>query len=287
MRKWMKIANKIRFQKRSPENRWMMYPSGHMLACRISFGTKPYMWETPVIKVIRIYKPFNASVDLYQSHNSLWFTCLFYLEIHGANQWAAQVIIPRRITKTPSHAQEQPWVLAVRYVTKCSLFNLSDLSWRCSVFCCSKGKVNTVTSLKPFILGYKWPIASRHHFLHAHSELALAQQVFWFRKNIAPKSRATMVGGQSASQSTLLLPPYRYATKDLESSVWFSIHFTGLQTRITTPFSLWLPGEFGTGPTQTWKLPDKGWLEIAWSWLRAAVFAMPIFRLFCMLSLME
>lgn len=155
------------------------------------------------------------------------------------------------------------------------------------MFCCSKGKVNIFTSLKPFILGYKWPIPSRHHFLHAHSELALAQQVFSFRKDTSPKSRAAMVGRQSTSQSILLLPPYKYVTKDLETSVWFSTHFTGLQTRISTPFSLWLPSEFGTGPTQTWKLPDKGWLEIAWSWLRATVFGKPIFRFFFMLNLME
>lgn len=162
--------------------------------------------------------------------------------------------MPRRITRTPSHAQEQPWVLAVRYVTKCSLFNLSDFSWRCSVFCCSKGKVNIVTLLKPFILGYKWPIPSKHHFLHAHSEFALALQVFWFRRGISPKPRATMAGHQSISQSTLLLPPYRYVTKDIEISVWFSTHSTGLQTRMTTPLSLWLPSGFGTGPTQMWKI---------------------------------
>lgn len=96
-----------------------------------------------------------------------------------------------------------------------------------------------------------------------------------------------MVGCQSTSESTQLLPTYRYVTKDIETSVWFSTHSTGLQTRMTTPLSLWIPGAFGTGPIQMWKLPDKGWLEIAWSWLRAAVFAMPIFSFFCMLSLME
>lgn len=151
----------------------------------------------------------------------------------------------------------------------------------------SKGKVNIVTLLRPFILGYKWPIPSRCHFLHAHSEFALAQQVLWFRKGIFLQSRATMVGHQSTPQSTLLLPPYRYVTKDIETSVWFSTHSTGLQTRMTTPLSLWFPSGFGTGPTQMWKLSDKGWLEIAWSWLRAAGFSMPIFSFFCMLILME
>lgn len=172
-------------------------------------------------------------------------------------------------------------------MTNYSLFNLSDLSWRFSVFCCSKGKVNIVNLLKPFILGYKWPIPSRHYFLHRHSEFALAQRVFWFRNYISPKFRATVVGRQSASQSALLLPTYRYVTKDIETSVWLSTHSPGLQTRITTPLSLWLPSEFGTSPTQTWKLTDKGWLEIAWFWLRAGVFAMPIFSFFCMISLME
>lgn len=228
MRKWMKIANKIRFQKRSPENRWVMYPSGHMLACRISSGTKPSMWETPVMKGHQNIQTLQIQIcwPVSVSHEPL-----IYLPF-----WIRDTRC-KAISCTSYHTQENNkdplscTGAALGFncnVTKCSLFNLSDLSGRCSVFCRSKGKVNIVTLLKSFILGYKWPIPSRHHFLHAHSEFTLAQQGFWFREDISPKSRAAMVGHQSTSQSTLLLPTYRYVSKDLETSVWFSTHFTGL-----------------------------------------------------------
>lgn len=97
------------------------------------------------------------------------------------------------------------------------------LQWRKSKHCYF---IKTIYSSEYLSLGCKWPMPSKHHFLHMQSELALAQQEFRFKRQIFPKSRVARADPQSTL--CLLLPTYRNDPKHTEINVWLPTHLTGL-----------------------------------------------------------
>lgn len=100
------------------------------------------------------------------------------------------------------------------------------LQWRKSKHCYF---IKTIYSSEYLSLGCKWPMPSKHHFLHMQSELALAQQEFRFKRQIFPKSRVARADPRSTL--SLLLPTYRNDPKHTEINVWLPTHLTGLLDR--------------------------------------------------------
>lgn len=100
------------------------------------------------------------------------------------------------------------------------------LQWRKSKHCYF---IKTIYSSEYLSLGCKWPMPSKHHFLHMQSELALALQEFRFKRQIFPKSRVARADPQSTL--SLLLPTYRNDPKHTEINVWLPTHLTGLLDR--------------------------------------------------------
>lgn len=100
------------------------------------------------------------------------------------------------------------------------------LQWRKSKHCYF---IKTIYSSEYLSLGCKWPMPSKHHFLHMQSELALALQEFRFKRQIFPKSRVARADPRSTL--SLLLPTYRNDPKHTEINVWLPTHLTGLLDR--------------------------------------------------------